>query len=146
MRNLLTSIRLTSIRLTSIRLTSIRWLIVIGCLAALTTAACGDDVPPEPQMTGLELSCVDSGESGVDGQVLETLSVQVTDADRDLVSVKGTLNGVQITLADDDADERFTWSPASGDQPIACRGDLTVSLTAVDKAGHETTLFQIVQK
>jgi hypothetical protein len=121
-------------------------LLVLTSSIAVFAAACGDDVPPQPDMTELELACADTTQSGVDSQVLEAISVMVTDADRDLVGVDGTINGVQITLTDDDADERFTWSPPDDAEPIACSGELVVSLNAVDKAGHTANLYKVVEK
>lgn len=116
-------------------------LILCGSLLILGTA-CGDDVPPEPEMTGLQFACSDTGA----GMHLDSLVVTVTDPNRDLVSVRGTINGAQITLTDEDADQQFTWSPPDGAAPVACSGEFVVSLTAHDKAGNQTTLYKVVEQ
>jgi hypothetical protein len=118
-----------------------------SCIAALSIA-CGEEepAPVAPEMTGLELECADSDQSGVDSQVLQMVSVMVTDDDRDLVGVDGTINGLQITLLDDDADELFTWSPPDSNEPMVCDGDFAVSLEAFDDAGNKTELYEIVEK
>jgi hypothetical protein len=123
-----------------------RKLLVLTSSIAFLAAACGDDVPPEPEISELDLACADSSQSGVDSQVLESVSVLVTDANRDLVGVDGTINGLQITLTDDDADERFTWSPPDEDEPMACSGEFVVSLSAFDEAGNTVNLYEIVEK
>ena len=120
-------------------------LIVLSTLAVSLSSACGD-APPEPELSGLRVDCAASSDPDVDGEVVEEVSVKVTDPNRDLIGVSGTINGVAITLGDDDADQRFSWSPPDNGQPMVCSGQLEVSVTAVDQAGHQASTFRIVEK
>ncbi len=117
-------------------------LVAIGAVT-LVTAGCGDAASAAPKISDLQVVCAASSDSGVDGKVLDTLSVKVTDPNRDLIGVNGTLNGAQMTLTDDDADLHFSWTPPGNAEPVACSGDFTVSIDAVDQAGHVGHFYKV---
>lgn len=124
-------------------------LIVFSLCAAFATfaMACGEEeTSSEPELSELQVTCVDSSQEGVDSQVLESVSVRATDADRDLVSVEGTINSLQMVLTDEDADERFSWSPPDAPEPVICSGEFAVSVTAFDADDNRVDLFEIVEK
>lgn len=108
-------------------------------------AGCGGADGDEPTVSGIAVECIDADDANV-GQVVSTVSADVSDPDRDLVGVEGRVNGVQLTLTDDDADERFTWSPPESSVPLACAGDFFIQITAADKAGNTTTRSTVINK
>jgi hypothetical protein len=125
-------------------------LICLGC-AALLASACGDEPQPpvHPEFSDLQIVCgSDEAAQGVEGPIFEEIRVKVTDPDRDLVSVEGTLNGLQIALSDPDADLFYSWSPTPDPEaePMSCDGEFVVSLEATDAEGHTTEMYEIVPK
>lgn len=120
----------------------------LACAAALLLAACGDsEESANPEFEDLQILCTSANNlEGVQGQIVKELRVLVTDPDRDLVSVTGTLNAIPMTLEDPDADLYYSWFPDQNDRVIACRGDFHVQLEAVDAAGNVTRFSQVVSK
>lgn len=125
-------------------------------LASLFSVACGEEEPPPPstppelsaaQVTCGEVSAEMAAKYDVDYPVIQEVSVQVTDAERDLVSVSGNVNGYPITeLTDDDADLRFTWSPPNSLEPMVCRGEIVLSFQATDFDNNVSELAEIIEK
>jgi hypothetical protein len=113
--------------------------------AACVGVGCGGADGDAPSLSGIAVECEDSGDADV-GDVVSAVSVQVDDPDRDLVSVDGRVNGIQITLTDDDADGRFAWSPPESSEPLTCLGDFVVRVTATDKAGNTSTKTDVISK
>lgn len=118
------------------------------CAAALLLAACGDsEESANPEFDDLQLLCAAaSNVEGVQGQIVKELRVMVSDPDRDLLSVTGTLNAIPMTLEDPDADLYYSWFPDQDDRVIACKGDFNVELEAVDAAGNVTRFSQVISK
>ncbi|MGM0557744.1 MAG: hypothetical protein ACQEVA_15275 [Myxococcota bacterium] len=106
---------------------------------------CGGADGDEPTLSGIAVECEDSGDGDV-GEIVEAVSVRVDDPDRDLVSVDGRVNGIQVTLTDDDADGRFAWRPPESSEPLTCTGDFVVLVTATDKAGNTSTKTDVISK
>jgi hypothetical protein len=125
----------------------IRLVLMAAMLSGATSVGlgCGGADGDEPTISGIGVECEDSGDADV-GQVVSAVTADVDDPDRDLVGVEGRVNGIQITMTDDDADREFTWSPPSSSEPLACTGDFFVQITAVDKAGNSSTKSAVVEK
>jgi len=122
----------------------IRWVAVCAALVALS--ACGDEPVEEfPEFSDLQIICADSSDSS-QGSLVTRVQVHVTDPNRDLLSVQGTVNGVIITLEDPDADLVFSWTPPEEALPMSCQGDFVVSLEALDADGDSTQFYEIVSK
>lgn len=117
--------------------------LALPILLAALLAACGDDAPePEPPaVSELAISCEDSAQAGQ--QVVTSVGARVSDPDRDLVSVTGTVNGTPMSLSDDDGDDVYTWAPP---EPMTCSGDFDVRITATDAEGNETRFDELVSK
>lgn len=112
----------------------------------LALSACGDEPPVEyPEFSELDVICGQSEDDDT-GLIVESVQVHVTDPNRNLVSVQGTINSLVVTLKDPDADLYFTWSPPESADPLACSGDFLVSLEAVDSEGTSTQFFETVSK
>lgn len=112
---------------------------------------CSEEAPElskPPAITGAQIVCQAAPQgSNVDYEVVREVSVQVEDPDGDLLSVTGTLNGIQLgELEDPDADLRYNWTPPMGLDPIICKGDLTLRFEADDRAGNVGELVEIVTK
>jgi len=122
----------------------IRWMGVGAALVALS--ACGDEpVEKFPEFSNLQIICADSADSS-QGSLVTRVEVSVTDPNRDLLSVRGTVNAVIVELVDPDADLVFTWSPPEEALPMSCEGDFVVSLEALDADGDSTEFYEIVSK
>lgn len=115
------------------------------CLALLALSACGDDPVESPEFSDLQIIC-EASSSSDEGSIIKRVQVHVTDPNRDLLSVQGTINAVIITLEDPEADSYFAWSPPAEADPMSCDGDFVVSLEAVDADGDSTQFFEIVSK
>ena len=124
---------------------------------SLLSIGCGGEEEPPPPSTPPELSapqvtCGDAtsemaAKYDVDYPVILEVSVQATDAERDLVLVTGNVNGYPITeLTDDDADLRFTWSPPNSLEPMVCRGEIVLSFQATDNDDNVSDLAEIIEK
>ena len=115
-------------------------------LILLAATSCKKEEEPTfpPEILAATVTCGDA--SGQDSPVVEEIGIQITDADRDLLSdsILVTANGVPIDgLADDDADDVYTWAPpTSWDPPMVCRGIFQFIVQVRDVEGHEvkTTL------
>lgn len=124
----------------------------LGALLILATlAACAEDPvePPKPPvLTAAQITCAAAPQgSNVDYEVVREVSVLVEDEDRDLLTVTGTLNGIQMgALEDPDADQRFNWTPPTTLDPIVCKGDITVRFEGKDQAGNLGELVEIIKK
>ena len=107
-------------------------------LVALALSACGDDAGAAPAIDTPTVACdAPPGGSYADSDVVSEVSVRVNDADRDLVSVRASINGVQLgEITDDDGDLYFNWTPPAGFDPIICRGTLNVRVIATDIEGN----------
>ena len=119
----------------------------MGVGAALVAlSACGDEpVEKFPEFSNLQIICADSADSS-QGSLVTRVEVSVTDPNRDLLSVRGTVNAVIVELVDPDADLVFTWSPPEEALPMSCEGDFVVSLEALDADGDSTEFYEIVSK
>ncbi len=112
---------------------------------------CGSNDEPEPsnppQFDAPEISCEDSQQ--VDGRVVGSVSVEVTDPERDLVipeeGLEGTFDGVAIRLTDEDGDQRFEWTP-SDEQRFVCAGTHELIVQARDDDGNEARLDREIDK
>lgn len=85
----------------------------------------------------------------IDYPVILSVSVQVSDPQRDLVedSVRGEVNGYPIPLlTDDDADLRYTWTPPSELAPMVCRGEVVVRFEARDLDENTAEITEILTK
>src|SRR5690554_1644351 len=115
------------------------------CAALLALSACGDEPVETPEFSDLQIVCAQSSSSD-EGLIVERVQVQVSDPNRELLSVKGSINSVLITLEDPDADLIFTWSPPASEAPMSCKGDFVVSLEATEAGGSSTQFYEIVSK
>lgn len=120
-------------------------------VAACALLACKKEEPPPPdppQVLGATVTCGDA--SGEDVQVVEEVGVEIVDPDRDLVtsSIFATVNGVPMKeIADDDADNVFTWRPPSSwDPPMACRGAFTIIAEVEDATDLHVKETIVVEK
>ncbi len=124
-----------------------RWS-VSAAVAALATVVIGcgpqdEDTggPPtieEPQMSCETIDGVNDGDP-----VVTSVSVRVTDPDRDLVTndndaLDGRFEGLPIELTDEDADQRFTWEASDERNGIECEGTKRLRVEASDSEGRET--------
>ena len=117
----------------------------IAAGALCVGVGCGGADGDEPSVSNIAVECEDSGDPDV-GQVVKTVSVVVEDPDRDLVGVEGRVNGIQLTMTDDDADQLFTWSPPASSEPLACSGEFFIQITATDNAGNTSTKSNVIEK
>lgn len=110
---------------------------------------CGEEEPPPnvPVISSPQVLC-EGGSTGEYPTVTE-VSVVVTDDDRDLVSssVTGFINGLSMdSLADDDADDRFTWTPpVEFTPPLVCNAEFTIVIAASDAGGRTTEETLVVE-
>lgn len=125
--------------------------VALVTVVALLAGACKKEEPPPPEPPEIPeatVTCADA--SGQDYQVVEEIGVTIRDVDRDLVtsSIFVTANGLKLEeLADDDADDVFTWSPpTSWDPPMVCKGDITIVAEATDSEGLTTKQTIVVEK
>lgn len=110
---------------------------------------CGEDDPSsKPIISDPQINCGDPpADSFADGQVIREFSVKVDDVDRDLLEVTANLNGYQIqALTDDDADQRFNWTPDANLDPMVCKGQISVQIQAKDAQGNITVLSDVIIK
>ena len=117
----------------------------------LVLAACEKEEPPPPEPPEIPEATVSCGDAdGQDYPLVEEIGVTIRDVDRDLVtsSVFVTANGLPLEeIADDDADDVFTWSPpTSWDPPMVCRGNFTIVAEATDATGLTTKQTIVVEK
>lgn len=117
----------------------------------LLFTACKKEEPPPPVPPVIGdgvVTCADA--SGQDYQVVESVGVTVTDGDGDLLSSQlvATVNGLKMEgMADDDADDVFTWAPpTSWDPPLVCRGKFTIVIEARDASGLSAKATLEVEK
>ena len=82
---------------------------------------CGDSDENPPEIDAPTVSCsTPPSDSYAETDIVSEISVRVQDPDRDLKSVTASANGVMLgTLTDDDADQRFNWSPPLGFGPVS---------------------------
>jgi len=123
--------------------------VVILALSLLVLSCKKEEVPTfPPEIGAASVECGDV--SGEDSPVVQMVGVQITDADRDLLtnSILVTLNGLPIEgLADDDADDIYTWSPpTSWNPPMVCRGIFQFVVQVRDAEGHEVKATLEVDK
>lgn len=83
--------------------------------------------------------------------VVTSVSVRVTDPDRDLVTndddaLEGTFEGLAIELTDENADQRFSWEPSEDRRGIECQGTHQLVVEARDAEGRETTFDQEISR
>lgn len=116
--------------------------VLIISLAFLTLAACKEEEVPTfpPEIPSASVSCGDA--TGDNYPTVAEVGVEITDADRDLVtdSIAITVNGIRLEeVADDDADDIYTWTPPSSwDPPMVCAGGtFRIIVEARDLEGHE---------
>lgn len=119
-------------------------------------AACAEEPEPEPStpptMSAPQVMCGDVSQEmaaryEIDYPVIQQVSIQVVDAERDLTKVYGNVNGIPMTeLTDDDADQRYVWSPPSSLEPMVCRGEIVVRFVSQDQDGNESELSDIITK
>lgn len=126
-----------------------RWtflLIPIFCLSL----SCEDDPPPPPIPPTISNATVTCKDGGQDYKLVDKISVEIIDTDRDLVvdSFIASVNGVPVKLDDGDVvDDIFEWSPpTSWDPPIICRGDFRISVQASDATSLITKERFVVTK
>ncbi len=128
-----------------------RWSVPTVVVALATVViGCGpqnDDTGDPPVIEEPDLVC--DTVDGVNGgdPVVTSVSVRVTDPDRDLVTndngaLEGTFEGLPIELTDEDADKRFTWEPSDERNGIECQGTHPLVVEARDAEGRETTFDQ----
>ncbi len=126
----------------------------LGLSLALTACGEEEEPPPEPstapEVTAAEVVCgaVPDGADTLydyDYEVIQEVSVQVVDPERDLLTVEGEVNGYPIPeLTDDDADQRYTWTPPAELDPLVCRGDVVLRFRAIDLDDNVAELSEIV--
>lgn len=126
-------------------------LVAAAVAVTLLGFGCKKEEPPPPEppvIPGATVSCTDA--SGQDFPVVEEIGVEISDVDRDLVtsSIFVTANGLKLEeIADDDADDVFTWSPpTSWDPPMVCRVNFTIIAEATDATGLTTKQTIVVEK
>lgn len=120
------------------------WTVLLALVCA--TASCKKEEVPTfpPEIVSAQVTCGDA--TGEDSPVVQEIGIKITDADRDLLaaSILVTANGLPIDgLADNDADDIYTWSPpTSWNPPMVCRGIFQFIIQVRDAEGHEvkTTL------
>lgn len=133
-----------------------RYALSVSLLAALAIS-CGEEPEPPPpstppEVTAPALECGEVSEQmnalyDVDYPVIQTVSVEVSDPERDLVSVSGAVNGYpMVELTDDDADLRYEWTPPSELDPMVCKGEVVLRFEARDLDGNTTELVEIITK
>jgi hypothetical protein len=117
------------------------------CLAA-GLSSCGDDDPQvPPQVSDIAITCTEPQPGDfVDRRVVDELQARVTDDNRDLVEVRGVINGIRVELDDNDADRVYTWSPGRSFDPMICAGDFTVRIIATDLNEHTADITTTVEK
>ena len=115
-------------------------------VAVMAAVGCGqeeEDPPEPPQFANPSITCADSQDPDVDGQIITAVSLEVTDPDRDLVTdegkLEGTFDSLPITLTDEDADQRFEWQPSDMENRIRCSGEHHLVVQATDAEGNEAT-------
>lgn len=118
-------------------------------VAAGLLAGCGGDEPPTPpEFQNPRVACEESGNPRIDEEVVTEISVKIVDPDRDLVVPEGgfeaTLDGLQIALTDEDADQRFSWKPSTDTNRLVCNGAFDLIVTAADAEGNETTFDESI--
>lgn len=111
--------------------------------------SCGQEDPSNPPvLSNVAINCGDApNNSFVDVDVILEVLVDVSDLDRDLTSVRGSINGITMDkLTDNDADETFSWTPPSSVDPMICKGEIVVRLEATDRIGNTTKETEIIKK
>lgn len=126
-------------------------LAAVALVVVCAATGCKKEEPPPtfpPEIPEARVTCGDV--SGQDYPLVEEIGVTIRDPDRDLVidSIFVTANGVILEeLADDDADDVFTWSPpTSWDPPMVCRGTFTIVAEATDAEGKYNKKTLTVEK
>lgn len=145
--------------------------LVVGFVAAallvIGATACGssDEEEPSnpPEFESPTISCGEVEGDEIDGEVVQEVSVTVTDPERDLAprgsQLCGSLNGLPIALGDPDGDGLFTWTPSKDleDNPcdgafdvegnrLVCNGVFELRVTARDADGNEAELVTDIEK
>ena len=133
--------------------------VCVGAVCVLVVTACGEEEEPPPPSTPptIEAPQVECGELGeemsalydLDYPVLQQVSVEVSDPERDLLdaSLRGSVNGYPMTgFTDEDADLRYTWTPPEGLDPMVCQGEVVLRFMARDLDGNVAELNEIVTK
>lgn len=116
-------------------------------LSACALAACGEDDIKQPEFDDLQINCKEGEENqGVRGPVIEEVRVHVSDPNRNLLGVSGTINGIVMELEDPEGDSYFSWFPAGDSFPMVCEGDFQVELKASDADGNTTLYSEIITK
>ncbi len=127
---------------------------------SLGFSACEEEEPPPPSdppvLSGAEVTCgkpteaqIAAAYEGYDLDVVQTVSVEIDDPQRDLLddSVHGEINGLPIaSLTDDDADLRYVWTAPTDEAPIACQGEIVLRFWAADLDGNTADLTEIISK
>lgn len=127
-----------------------RWSVptVVAALATVVIG-CGpqnEDTGDPPVIEEPDLIC--DTVDGVNGgdPVVTSVSVRVTDPDRDLVTndndaLDGRFEGLPIVLTSDEKPyQRFVWEPSDDRNGIECQGTHQLVVEARDSKGHQTTL------
>ncbi len=126
-----------------------RWMTMVMVVGVAGTA-CKKEEPPPPKPPEILSADVICGDGGEDAEVVEEVRVEITDGDRDLVldTLFATVNGVPMEeIADDDADDVFTWvPPSSWDPPMMCRGDFRIVAEVTDATNLTTKQTFTVEK
>ncbi len=101
---------------------------------------CGGDDENPPDIDAPTVTCgAPPDGSYAETDIVTEISVRVQDPDRDLSTegVSASANGTMLgELSDDDADQRFNWTPPVGFGPIICRGTLSIRVVAEDVRGN----------
>ena len=123
--------------------------LLMGVLSVVALSCKKEEIPTYPPEIGA--ATVECGDvAGEDAPVLQTVGIEITDADRDLLtaSIVASVNGLPIEgLADDDADDVYTWAPpTSWNPPIVCRGIFQIIVQVRDAEGHEVKATLEVDK
>ncbi len=113
--------------------------------------SCEDDKVPAPIPPSIDkaiVTCKD--DSNQDYKLVEKITVEILDADRDLVvdSFIASVNGMPMTLTDGAAvDDIFEWTPPTIlDPPMICKGDFRISVQASDATKLVTKKRFVVTK
>ncbi len=124
-----------------------RLVALVGGTACLAVAgACGGDdesnsnqgAPPEA--SNPEVTCERVDDDGIEGPVVQEVSLRIQDPDRDLQTdegrIEGTIDGIFVSFSDSDADGRFTWEAAPEYNPLRCDGQFRIVVSPSDQKGN----------
>jgi hypothetical protein len=131
-----------------------RWSVATAVVVVAAVATgCGsqdEDTGEPPTIEEPQIGCeaVDGVNDG--DPVVTSVSVRVTDPDRDLVTdegaLTGTFEGLAIELTDEDADQRFSWEPSDERSGIECQGTHQLMVEARDAEGRETIFDEEISR